>query len=132
MTTSTEKQFVPLNIAVLTVSDTRTLDTDSSGDTLIQRLEEAGHRLVARDIVKDDIYLMRARISQWIADVETQVILMTGGTGFSHRDSTPEAVAPCWTRASTALVSYFANCHMKRSAPLPSSPGRWPVWQTAH
>lgn len=107
MTTSTEKQFVPLNIAVLTVSDTRTLDTDSSGDTLSQRLEEAGHRLVARDIVKDDIYLMRARISQWIADVETQVILMTGGTGFSHRDSTPEAVAPLLDKSIDGFGELF-------------------------
>ncbi len=94
MSHAPEKAFVPLNIAVLTVSDTRTPDTDTSGDTLVERLESAGHKLVDRDIVKDNIYSLRARVSQWIADVETQVVILTGGTGFSHRDSTPEAISP--------------------------------------
>ena len=94
MSHTTEKAFVPLNIAVLTVSDTRTPETDTSGDTLVERLKNAGHTLVDRDIVRDDIYLLRARVSQWIADVDTQVIILTGGTGFSHRDSTPEAISP--------------------------------------
>ncbi|MBR9828866.1 MAG: molybdenum cofactor biosynthesis protein B [Oceanospirillales bacterium] len=87
-------QFVPLSIAVLTVSDTRTTANDTSGDLLADRLISAGHALAARGIVRDDIYQMRARVSAWIADTETQVILITGGTGFSHRDSTPEAIAP--------------------------------------
>lgn len=94
MSHTTEKAFAPLNIAVLTVSDTRTPETDTSGDTLVERLKNAGHTLVDRDIVRDDIYLLRARVSQWIADVDTQVIILTGGTGFSHRDSTPEAISP--------------------------------------
>ncbi len=94
MSHAPEKAFVPLNIAVLTVSDTRTPETDTSGDTLVERLESAGHKLVDRDIVKDNIYSLRARVSQWIADVETQVVILTGGTGFSHRDSTPEAISP--------------------------------------
>lgn len=94
MSHTAEKAFVPLNIAVLTVSDTRTPETDTSGDTLVERLQGAGHVLVDRDIVRDDIYRLRARVSQWIADVETQVILLTGGTGFSHRDCTPEAIVP--------------------------------------
>ncbi len=94
MSHAPEKAFVPLNIAVLTVSDTRTPETDTSGDTLVERLESAGHKLVDRDIVKDNIYSLRARVSQWIADVDTQVVILTGGTGFSHRDSTPEAISP--------------------------------------
>jgi len=86
--------FIPLNIAVLTVSDTRTLADDTSGDTLQRRAEGAGHRVVAREMVRDDIYQMRAVISRWIADTEVQVVLSTGGTGVTGRDSTPEAVAP--------------------------------------
>jgi len=86
--------FIPLQIAVLTVSDTRTEETDTSGRTLVERLEEAGHALAAKAIVKDDIYQIRAAVSQWIADAQIQVILITGGTGFAGRDSTPEAVTP--------------------------------------
>ncbi len=85
--------FEPLALAVLTVSDTRTAQTDTSGDLLVVRLEEAGHRLARRQIVKDDVYQLRKVISDWIADEEIQVILTTGGTGFSGRDSTPEALS---------------------------------------
>ena len=88
-----ESVFEPLAIAVLTVSDTRTVETDTSGDLLAGRVEEAGHRLVARQIVKDDIYQLRRVVSDWIADEAIQVILTTGGTGFSGRDSTPEALS---------------------------------------
>lgn len=87
-------EFVPLNLCVLTVSDTRTLDTDKSGDALIEKLSAAGHRRYARALVKDDIYQIRAQVSAWIADAQAQVVLVTGGTGFSGRDSTPEAIAP--------------------------------------
>ncbi|WP_207061379.1 molybdenum cofactor biosynthesis protein B [Motiliproteus sp. SC1-56] len=87
-------EFVPLSIAVLTVSDTRTLETDTSGQTLIDRLEAEGHRLAERAIVPDDIYQLRARLSQWIADEHVQVVLVTGGTGFTKRDTTPQAVTP--------------------------------------
>jgi molybdenum cofactor biosynthesis protein B len=86
--------FVPLSITVLTVSDTRTQDTDTSGQTLIERLETEGHRLAERTIVKDDVYQLRAVISRWIADPQVQVVLITGGTGFTARDTTPEAVRP--------------------------------------
>jgi molybdenum cofactor biosynthesis protein B len=86
--------FVPLNIAVLTVSDSRTLADDGSGDTLQGRAEAAGHRVVAREIVRDDVYQIRAVMSRWIADPQVQVVLATGGTGVTGRDSTPEAVAP--------------------------------------
>lgn len=89
-----EQTFRSLRIAVLTVSDTRTLDTDTSGQTLIELLEADGHALVERAIVVDDIYQIRARLSQWIADPLVQVVLLTGGTGFTARDNTPQAVAP--------------------------------------
>jgi molybdopterin adenylyltransferase len=86
--------FVALKIAVLTVSDSRTPADDKSGDTLQGLAEGAGHRVVAREIVRDDVYQMRAVLSGWIADPGVQVILSTGGTGITGRDSTPEAVAP--------------------------------------
>jgi molybdenum cofactor biosynthesis protein B len=89
-----QRNFVPLNIAVLTISDTRTLDTDTSGQTLVDRLEGAGHVLIDRGLVIDDIYQIRAQVSLWIADPQVQVILMTGGTGFTARDNTPQAVLP--------------------------------------
>jgi molybdenum cofactor biosynthesis protein B len=87
-------EFVALTIAVLTVSDTRSRDNDSSGDYLQQALEGAGHRVAAREIVRDDIYRMRAVVSQWIADPAVDGVLVTGGTGFTGRDSTPEALRP--------------------------------------
>ncbi len=86
--------FIPLNVAVLTVSDSRSLAEDGSGDTLQARAEAAGHCVVAREIVRDDVYQLRAVISRWIADPKVQVVLATGGTGVTGRDSTPEAVAP--------------------------------------
>lgn len=86
-------EFQPLNIAVLTVSDTRNLDTDTSGQALIDGLQSAGHTLAERAIVKDDIWQIRARVCSWIASENVQVVLITGGTGFTGRDSTPEAVA---------------------------------------
>ncbi|MCQ4346735.1 molybdenum cofactor biosynthesis protein B [Pseudomonas stutzeri] len=85
--------FVPLNVAVLTVSDTRSLDTDTSGGLLVERLQAAGHHLAARVLLKDDLYRIRAQVAQWIAEDAVQVVLITGGTGFTGRDSTPEAVA---------------------------------------
>ncbi|CAK0759451.1 protein MoaB [Gammaproteobacteria bacterium] len=86
--------FTPLNIAVLTVSDTRDEHTDTSGQTLMERLTQAGHRLADRAICKDDRYLLRAVISRWIADPAVQVIITTGGTGVTGRDCTVEAIAP--------------------------------------
>jgi molybdenum cofactor biosynthesis protein B len=81
-----------LNIAILTVSDTRSLDTDTSGQFLCDALVGAGHYLADRQIVKDDIYQLRAVVSGWIANPQIQVVITTGGTGFSGRDSTPEAL----------------------------------------
>ena len=88
-----DQSFVPLNIAVLTVSDTRSLETDTSGQLLVDRLLAAGHRLASRVLLKDDLYRIRAQVANWIAVDEVQVVLITGGTGFTARDSTPEAVA---------------------------------------
>ena len=88
------KSLISLNCAVLTVSDTRTLDTDASGALLIELLTADGHRLAERSIVKDDRFQIRAIVSRWIAEPGIDVILTTGGTGFTGRDSTPEAIAP--------------------------------------
>jgi molybdenum cofactor biosynthesis protein B len=86
--------FIPLNIAVLVVSDTRTEADDVSGKTLAERAAAAGHRVVDKKIVADDVYRIRAVVSQWIADHEVNVVLTTGGTGVTGRDGTPEAVRP--------------------------------------
>ncbi|MGR7920778.1 molybdenum cofactor biosynthesis protein B [Zobellella sp. DQSA1] len=86
--------FVPLKIAVLTVSDTRNEDTDTSGRFLAEALTAAGHQLAEKIILKDDKYDIRALVSRWIASPEVQVVLITGGTGFTGRDTTPEAVGP--------------------------------------
>lgn len=88
------RDFIPLNIAVLTISDTRTEADDTSGQALICGLIEAGHHLFAKQIVADDIYPIRAIISQWIADINVHAILTTGGTGVTGRDGTPEAIGP--------------------------------------
>lgn len=93
MSHKADAAFVPLNIAVLTVSDTRTEATDTSGQMLIDRLTVAGHNLAARVLLKDDLYKIRAQVATWIAEDSVQVVLITGGTGFTGRDSTPEAVA---------------------------------------
>lgn len=86
--------LIPLRLCVLTVSDTRTLQEDRSGDYLVEALTEAGHRLSERALLPDDRYRMRAQVSQWIADPDIDGILVTGGTGFTGRDSTPEALLP--------------------------------------
>lgn len=86
--------FVPLHICVLTVSDTRGPDNDSSGDYLVSSLADAGHHLHERRIERDDRYRLRAVVAGWIADAEVNAIIITGGTGFTGRDSTPEAILP--------------------------------------
>ncbi|ASD25616.1 molybdenum cofactor biosynthesis protein B [Brevundimonas diminuta] len=99
--------FYGLNIAVLTVSDTRTLDTDTSGGTLVQRLTSAGHRLAARAIVRDEVTDIQAVVRAWIADPDVDVILSTGGTGFAPRDVTPEAVRPLLDRVMDGFSVVF-------------------------
>jgi molybdenum cofactor biosynthesis protein B len=87
------RQFKPLKIAILTVSDTRNEATDKSGALLVERLRAAGHTLAAKSIVRDDIYAIRAIVSAWIADPSVEVVVTTGGTGITGRDGTPEAIA---------------------------------------
>lgn len=89
-----EKQFIPLNIAVLTVSDTRTSADDISGQTLQDCIRQAGHSVYTHDIVPDNQYQIRATVSNWIVDEQIQIIITTGGTGVTGRDGTPEAIAP--------------------------------------
>ena len=87
-------EFVPLNIAILTLSDSRTFENDTSGQLLEDSLTAAGHKLAARELCKDEIYTTRAIVSAWIADAGIDVIVSTGGTGLTQRDSTPEALKP--------------------------------------
>lgn len=89
-----DRDFIPLNLCVLTVSDSRTLADDTSGDYLASALTDAGHALTERALLPDDRYRMRALVSRWIADEGVDGVLITGGTGFTGRDSTPEALLP--------------------------------------
>ena len=93
-----DAEFVPLNIAILTLSDSRTFENDTSGQALEDALKAAGHKLAARELCKDEIYTTRAIVSQWIADPGIDVIISTGGTGQTQRDSTPEALKPLFDR----------------------------------
>ena len=88
-----DKTFTPINIAVLTVSDTRTAENDTSGDILAARITDAGHNLAARLIVKDDANLLASKFNDWINDPQIDAIVSTGGTGLTGRDVTPEALA---------------------------------------
>ena len=103
------KEFVGLNIAVLTVSDTRNLETDTSGQFLEKALIDEGHTLAVRKVVKDDIYQIRSEVSKWIADPAVNVVITTGGTGFSGRDSTPEALAPLFDKAIEGFGEVFRH-----------------------
>jgi molybdenum cofactor biosynthesis protein B len=96
-----------LKTAVLTVSDTRTVDTDTSGAFLEEALLAAGHEVVDRQIVIDDVYQLRAIVSRWIANAGVEVILTTGGTGFSGRDSTPEALSPLFDKTIDGFGEVF-------------------------
>ena len=107
MRTDETKPFIPMNIAVLTVSDTRTPDDDRSGNTLVALLEEAGHRKAARSIVADDAALLRAEVSGWIANPEIDAVLTTGGTGFTGRDVTPEALTPLFDKHIEGFAIVF-------------------------
>lgn len=101
------RPFVPVGIAVLTVSDTRTLADDKSGATLCERIEKAGHRLAARAIVNDEVEAIRAQVREWIADKAVDVIITTGGTGFTGRDVTPEAVEPLFEKRMDGFSDVF-------------------------
>src|SRR6266480_4974180 len=101
------KPFVSLRIAVLTVSDTRSLDDDKSGATLAERIAKAGHAVADRAIVTDDVENIRARVRAWIADPAIDVIITTGGTGFTGRDVTPEAVEPLFEKRMDGFAMMF-------------------------
>lgn len=107
MSTSTE--FIPLRLCVLTVSDTRSVQDDSSGDFLVQALQSEGHRLAGRALLPDNRYLLRAQVSQWIADESVDGILVTGGTGFTGRDSTPEALLPLLDKTMPGFGEMFRS-----------------------
>jgi molybdopterin adenylyltransferase len=100
-------ELLPLGVAVLTVSDTRNLETDKSGGLIVERLASVGHRLVAREILKDDADALRAQMRTWIADDAVEVILATGGTGITARDVTPEALAPLVTKPIPGFGELF-------------------------
>ena len=102
-----EREFRPLQIAVMTVSDTRTGETDKSGNTLVKLLTDAGHRLADKQIVPDDIYRIRAVASQWIADESVNAVITTGGTGITGRDTTPEAVAALFDKQIDGFGELF-------------------------
>ncbi len=101
------RNFIPLNIAVLTVSDTREMADDKSGATLVERLEAAGHKLAARAIVTDDVEKIRAQVKAWIADPGVDVLITTGGTGFTGRDVTPEALEPLFEKRMDGFATLF-------------------------
>ncbi len=101
------KAFVPLRIAVLTVSDTRSLADDKSGATLAERIAKAGHQVAAREIVTDDVKAIRAQVQAWISDPAIDVVITTGGTGFTGRDVTPEAVEPLFEKKMDGFATLF-------------------------
>jgi molybdopterin adenylyltransferase len=101
------RQFIALKIAVLTVSDTRSIDDDKSGATLAERITKAGHIVAARMIVADDIERIQAQVKAWIADQTVDVIISTGGTGFTGRDVTPEAVEPLLEKRMDGFATLF-------------------------
>lgn len=104
-----EHAFIPVNIAVLTVSDSRSLAEDKSGQLLCEALQAAGHNLAAREIVKDDIYAIRAIASRWIADDTIQAMISTGGTGITGRDGTPEALSVLLDKTIEGFGEMFRN-----------------------
>lgn len=101
--------FVALSIAVLTVSDTRNESNDTSGQALVERLTTSGHQLAVKKIVKDDIYQLRSIVSQWIADKDIHAIITTGGTGFTQRDNTPEALSVLFDKSVEGFGEVFRH-----------------------
>ncbi len=102
-----DRDFLPVNIAVLTVSDSRTLDDDKSGDTLVDRIEGAGHVVIDRDIVKDDVPTIVARLQAWIGKDDVDVVISTGGTGVTGRDVTPEAFQSVYEKDISGFGELF-------------------------
>ena len=108
------RPFIPLSIAVLAVSDTRDLDQDKSGATLAERVEGAGHKLAARAIVKDEIKAIRAKVKAWIKNKAIDVVITTGGTGFTGRDVTPEAVGPLFEKRMDGFSVAFHQVSLRK------------------
>ncbi len=104
-----DQPFAPLNVAILTVSDTRTPETDTSGDTVAEKLKAAGHRVAARVILKDDVDKLRAQVKGWIEDPKVDAVISTGGTGLTHRDITPEALTPLITKPIPGFGELFRH-----------------------
>jgi molybdenum cofactor biosynthesis protein B len=104
-----ERQFRPIGIAVLTVSDSRDEASDKSGRLLVERLTRAGHRLAEKAIVPDDVYRIRAIVSRWIAEPEVDAVITTGGTGVTGRDGTPEAVRPLLDKVIDGFGEMFRS-----------------------
>lgn len=102
-----EKQWVPIKIAILTVSDSRTEADDTSGNVLVERLTEAGHKLAEKLILPDDKYKIREAVSRWIADENVDVVISTGGTGLTGRDITPEAIEPLFDKQIEGVGELF-------------------------
>jgi molybdenum cofactor biosynthesis protein B len=107
MSPKSERKFQPVNIAVLTVSDTRSLDEDRSGQVLVDRINKAGHNVAAREIVKDEVSVIVAQLQAWIADLEIDVVISTGGTGVTGRDVTPEAFAEVYEKEISGFGELF-------------------------
>ena len=105
--TEGERGFLPVNIAVLTVSDTRTLEDDKSGLVLVNRIEKAGHKVAARDIVSDEIVLVVEKLNGWVSNVSIDVVIATGGTGVTGRDITPEAFAQVYEKEVPGFGELF-------------------------
>ncbi len=114
MAVDTSRAFVPVNIAVMTVSDSRTPETDKSGDALVERLTAAGHRLAARTIVTDDIGRIADQLRAWVADADIDVVISTGGTGVTGRDVTPEAFASVWEKEIAGFGELFRQLSYAR------------------
>ena len=102
-------EFIPVNIALLTVSDTRNEETDTSGRLLAERLRETGHHLAEKVILPDSIYQIRAVVSKWIADPAVEVVIITGGTGMTDRDRTPEAITPLFDKTIDGFGELFRS-----------------------
>jgi molybdenum cofactor biosynthesis protein B len=115
--TDAPRNFIPLNIAVLTISDTRSLADDKSGSILADRLTSAGHKLAAREIVTDDVEAIRLIVKRWIADTGVDAIITTGGTGFTGRDVTPEAIEPLFEKRMDGFsIAFHMLSHAKIGA----------------
>lgn len=124
-------EFIPTRIAILTVSSRRGEEDDTSGHRLRDAAQEAGHAVVDKAIVKENRYAIRARVSAWIASDDVQVVLITGGTGFTEGDQAPEALLPLFDREVEGFGEVFRMLSLKRSAPRRCSPAPLPAWLTA-